>query len=143
MTEIVFNSKVDTWLAAIFIGTILVTLFILYWHFKTNDSTLLHSIAISSIPVILTLGILLPTFFNTYYKINDQYLFIRSGFFSWTIPLSDIESMHPNKSLISSPALSTDRLKIVYGNKSILISPKDPLRFQKEIMVRKRNISNS
>lgn len=62
----------------------------------------------------------------TYYDVVEDELRIRSGPFRWNIKLSDIQTVTPTNSMISSPALSTDRLEISYGeNRKILVSPED------------------
>ena len=64
------------------------------------------------------------------YEIRDTDLLVRSGPFRWKINLEDIRSIQPSHSLISSPALSLDRLEIRYGSgQVILISPKDHAAF--------------
>jgi hypothetical protein len=77
-------------------------------------------VAIGLIGVCLPLSLLL----RTRYTVSERSLKIRHGFFSWTIPLSEMTSISPAKDPASSPALSLDRLRIEYAKgKSIMISP--------------------
>lgn len=50
---------------------------------------------------------------------------IETGLRKTRIELKDITEITPSRNSVSSPALSLDRLKVQYGDKSILISPKD------------------
>ena len=60
----------------------------------------------------------------TYYEVNGSQLYIRSGPFTWQIATDEIHSVVPSGSMLSSPALSLDRLDIQYGRRrSILVSP--------------------
>jgi len=62
----------------------------------------------------------------TRYVVSADELTIHGGFYKVRIPLKDIISVESSKSLLAGPALSTDRLQIIYGNyKNILVSPKD------------------
>ncbi|WP_261869951.1 PH domain-containing protein [Psychrobacter sp. JCM 18901] len=55
--------------------------------------------------------------------------------------ITDIIYITPTRSMSSAPALSLDRIKIVYKNEEILISPKDKLRFYREIQARNPSIA--
>ena len=60
----------------------------------------------------------------TYYEVNGNQLYIRSGPFTWHIATDEIHSVLPSGSMLSSPALSLDRVEIQYGQRrSILVSP--------------------
>jgi len=91
-----FKSAVDTWFYLVLV-TVVVTMLISLRPLMTG-------------PVPMSAGV----------------LEIRSGPFKWTIPLDAIKKVDPSRSLLSSPALSLDRLRIQYGGgKSILVSPND------------------
>ena len=73
---------------------------------------------------------------STFYTIGDEELLIRSGPFNWTIKLADIRKIESSRSVLSSPALSLDRLKIEYEpGKVILVSPKDKEAFVKALQI--------
>ncbi|MBE2913339.1 PH domain-containing protein [Anoxybacillus flavithermus] len=77
---------------------------------------------------------LLSGWFHTFYILTDKVLKVRGGIFSWTIPLEEIEVITESKNPLAAPALSLDRLQVVYGkSKFILISPKDKSLFLKQI----------
>jgi hypothetical protein len=70
-----------------------------------------------------------PIMRATYYVIEGDTLMIRSGIAKWRVPIRDIRSISPTRSVLSSPALSLDRLSIEYGRKTIMISPEEKQRF--------------
>ncbi len=68
--------------------------------------------------------------FSTYYRVDSAILRIQAGPFSWSVPLEQIRSVTASRTWFSSPALSTNRLKIEYGKqRSVLVSPKKRVAF--------------
>lgn len=65
----------------------------------------------------------------TYYRIERDTLVIRSGIGHWRINIFGIRSITATRNFVSAPALSMDRLRISYDDKSILVSPQEPQRF--------------
>ena len=118
----VFRSKIDLWLLIVLIITAVIPL--------TQAMAALQNGA-NWIPHVLISGLLGLSFFwlllSTKYTIGRDTLMIQSGPFRWRIPKGEITQITPSRSVISSPALSLDRLKIEYagGRNSILVSPKD------------------
>lgn len=137
----IFYSKIDLWMHIVFIGTALTVISLPYLYYKTTkDVSLIQSLFVMMIPMIFSLVILLPSYFYTYYKVNDHQLLVKSGLFSWKIPLSEIESIEPTHSFLSAPALSLDRLAIHYGDGNrVVVSPKDKQGFIKAIGQRQIN----
>lgn len=78
--------------------------------------------------IILLVGNLALT---TRYSISGQQLWIKSGlFYSKSIPIESIHTIIETRNPISAPALSLDRLELVYNKyDSVLISPKDKIDF--------------
>ena len=128
----VFRSKIDLWLLIVLVTTAVIPI--------TQAMAALQNGA-NWIPQALISGLLGVSFlwllFSTKYTINQDTLIIQSGPFRWRIPKKEITQVTPSKSLISSPALSLDRLRIEYagGRKSILISPKDKSGFLQAVSV--------
>jgi hypothetical protein len=82
----------------------------------------------------LALGLPIWVLFSTSYRIADEILHVRSGPFTWTIPLAEIKKVEQTRSKISSPALSLDRIAIHYGNgKTLNVSPADRKAFLEAI----------
>ncbi len=81
--------------------------------------------AIAAVPALLTIlfGWIVAA---TDYTIRGQSLLIRSGPFHWEVDIQTIASVRPSVDPTSSPALSLDRLNIVYdGGSEILVSPEE------------------
>ena len=115
-----FKSAVDSWyylLIVIIPVTVLVPIL-----FAPSETDRMIGIVIGALAAALPIWLLV----STVYEVDEENLLVRSGPFRWTIRLSDIRTIEPSKSLISSPALSLNRLRIEYGSyKSILVSPED------------------
>ncbi len=84
------------------------------------------------LPIILFVAHLFAT---TNYIIKDNNLVVSSSFFvKIVIDISTIRSVLPSTELLSAPALSFNRLKIMYGkNQSVLVSPKNRKNFIDEL----------
>ena len=66
----------------------------------------------------------------TYYELRGDRLVIHCGPFTWRIPLVEVTEVRASASIRSGPALSMDRLEILYGDgKVLIISPADKERF--------------
>ncbi len=126
-----FRSKIDSWLAIVFMASAAAALFAAY-------STALRTTGLALIgpTVSVAIGVGLPLWllFSTTYSIGGGRLVVRSGPLSWNIPLSEITRIVPTRSPMSSPALSLDRLRIEYGSrKAVLVSPQDQAAFLQAI----------
>lgn len=123
-----FRSKADAWLVLILVATIAVQIWALVAVVRANPSSLITGITV----LIMVAGTLLvaSVLMRTYYTVVDGVLEIVSGFFSWSIPITEITKVSDSSSPFSSPALSLDRLRIDYGaHKHILVSPQDKAGF--------------
>jgi hypothetical protein len=119
-----YSSKKDLWLVVVFWAGIISTLL----------GMLVSCYAISYMPGgLFILGLqafavvcLVWILYGTFYLLDETTLTIKSGPFSWRIALVEIHEVFPSSSMISSPALSLDRVMIIYGekNKKIQVSPK-------------------
>ena len=68
------------------------------------------------------------------YIITNLELIVKSGILRWKIPLASIKEICPTRNPLSSPALSFDRLSILYGrHQIILISPENREDFLNEL----------
>ena len=123
----VFRSAVDRWYYAVAIGLPVVLLHRTYRALETGNATVMAIVVCAILPAAaLPIWLLLAT----NYRVESGNLRVRCGPFSWTIPLDQIESVQPSRSVLSSPALSLDRLRIRYGNgRSVLVSPRDKEAF--------------
>jgi hypothetical protein len=127
-----FRSKVDSWLFVLLIVAIAAQVFALVavTNGDASGSEKIIVIAIIVPGVLLTTSVLL----RTHYSVYDGKVRIVSGPFAWTILVSEIEEITESHSVVSSPALSLDRLKIRYRqNRHISVSPADKKGFLKAI----------
>ena len=82
--------------------------------------------------VVVVPLIVLPTWllFGTYYRIDSTFLRVQSGPFTCAVSLEQIHEVTPVRCAGCAPALSRDRLKIIYGrSQSILVSPQRKAAF--------------
>ncbi|MCA0983460.1 PH domain-containing protein [Halobacillus yeomjeoni] len=131
MFELYFPSKKDAWFIAMFWGFIL---FIVFIYVFGTDPVGLQFIAYKSIWGYILSGsiiaLLLWIWFKTGYLLESGVLKIQSGPFKRKINIDDIYRVNKLKSLFTAPALSVDRIVILYGNNhEIIISPKNEKEF--------------
>lgn len=120
----IFKSAVDNWYYIIVVAVPATVLVPIFFSYPTSADYVAIAIA------LLATGLPIWLLWSTDYRIQDDALLIRSGPFRWRISLSEIQEVEPSRSLLSSPALSIDRLRISYGNnRSILVSPEDKSGF--------------
>ncbi len=117
-----FVSKVDGWLIPVFVLVIAGML----WAWVTvliGDSPTWLQI-VMTVTSVLVCALLFSVLKSTYYVVEDGELRIVSGPFRWRIPVSDIVEITPSHNLLSSPALSLDRLKVSCGiYRFVVVSP--------------------
>lgn len=85
--------------------------------------------------VLLVVAFIVHVFLTTYYTIEKDKLKIKCGFLiNYEIKIQNIKKISKTYNIISSPALSFDRIEILYNEfDTVLISPKDKLRFTEAI----------
>ena len=89
-----------------------------------------------AILILLLLSLfIIHIFRNTWYKIEGNLLHIRSGFiYRSTIKIGDVRRISRTRSFFSAPALSLDRLEILYNKfDSVVISPERQEEFVSEL----------
>lgn len=132
MTPKRFPSKIDAWLVIVFVAALFVQTAAFVSVVRAGADTV--AIAIMVIATLLLLLLVGSTLRFTYYTVEGNTLKVRSGPFSWTIPIDEIHTITPTKSPLSSPALSLDRLRIHWGKKRrIMVSPADKDGFVKAL----------
>lgn len=79
---------------------------------------------------------------QTKYIIIDSVLIVKAGFFiNKTIPIQEIRCITKSNNPLSSPALSLDRIQIIYGkSRSVIISPKERTIFVNQLQKINPNI---
>ena len=117
----IFESAVDWWFYAIAGLSVFLVIMSLWVIVQTSNG---GAIVLGVGTLLLTLGLPIWLLLNTEYRIESNLLLIRSGPFRWTVPIDEIHSIEPSRSVLSSPALSYNRVKISYGSgKQVLVSP--------------------
>jgi hypothetical protein len=81
------------------------------------------------IPLLIASGISFWIWTATYYEFLPDELLVKAGPFKWKISYQSIKRVRRTKSLLSSPALSINRLEISHTKGIILISPEKELEF--------------
>lgn len=140
MLPTVYASKVDLWLAAL-IGVAVL-----------GEATAVTALALSPVEgrwylmaIITAVGIVFPIwiFTTTNYQLDEHELTVRSGPFTWRVPLDSITGVKPTRNPLSSPALSLDRLEISYGaGKRIMISPRHRTDFLAALEMGRRAVGH-
>ncbi|HEV7764375.1 MAG TPA: PH domain-containing protein [Thermoanaerobaculia bacterium] len=139
----IFNSAYDTWLQVllwisnlVMIGSIAMVLI------DPGVISIIVSVILAA-ALILVLSVQLVT----YYRVDDDSLFIRSGPFHWSIPIASISEITRTDDPTSGPALSMRRLRLDYsidGKKGeVLISPEDQAGFMEALRVRKQSTASA
>ena len=127
-----YKSKIDLWLIIIltlvFGGIVIFSVIKKEWI----------GFIIAIIPTIFIWNM----FRSTYYIVTEEELIIRCGiFYKLVIKITDIRKISESNDLISSTALSIDRLEILYNRfDTILISPKKKYEFLQSIETLKPDI---
>jgi hypothetical protein len=122
-----FRSKIDGWLVLLVIATGVLAL-------TTSIPLIIRgvpgAIPIAVVVFVSVVGLPVWLLSTTSYWFEDEELCIRSGPLRWRIPVNQIKAVTPTRNLLSSPALSLDRLQIDYGlYQSVLVSPLDKKGF--------------
>ena len=128
----VYRSKIDVWLIVVLAVAIVVSLLAALTVVLSVRSP--AAWAVAAFTAIIGAGLPLWLLLSTHYTLGHGQLVVRSGPFKWRIPVAEITSITPTSNLLSSPALSLDRLRIDYGRgKSVMISPRDKEQFVRDI----------
>ena len=116
-----FKSKIDLWF--VILVCLLFTLLLIRLAYDQNW--------VGFIFIIVVISYVIYSFSTTVYSIEGDKLKIKCGyFFNFLIEIKDIKKISETFNIISSPALSFNRLEILYNKfDTLLISPKDKIRF--------------
>ncbi|WP_101926354.1 PH domain-containing protein [Luteimonas cellulosilyticus] len=127
-----YRSRIDPWLLAVLGGAAAISLAAAV--LVVSRSPTIAGALIAVFTAAIGAGLPLWLLESTHYTVVHDRLLVRSGPFSWRIPLADITAVTPSTNPLSSPALSLNRLRIDYGpGRSVMISPRDRARFLAEL----------
>ncbi len=137
-----YRSKIDVWMGAIlgFAVVAMISAPVTAWLKTGNSRSLLVGLV-----VVPGAALVVWIALNTNYTLEGRQLIVRSGPFRWRIDIDEIKSITPVRGIgmrfrrsRSSPALSIDRLEIVYGaDKRLMISPDEQDAFLKDVATRR------
>ncbi|WP_216827555.1 PH domain-containing protein [Alkalihalobacterium elongatum] len=127
-----YPSEKDLWLGIIIWATVLFSLMM----------PILGREMIAFAIAIPIAGFMVWLWFGTGYLLTDKQLKIKYGPFNKTINIADISKINKTKNPLSAPALSINRLEIVYGKfyDFTLISPVEERQFILELLKENPNI---
>lgn len=127
-----FKSKIDRWIVLLLVVVIATEIVAIGTAaFQAGDPLALTGLILTAIAVI---ALMIWLMLGTHYTVDRGILKIVSGPFRWKVTIDQITSVEAIKSLLSSPALSLDRIRIRYGKKRrIMVSPADKAGFLKAI----------
>ena len=130
-----FKSKADWWLTVLLWAPIGIT-----WGMLVQDPDWLFFL----VNVLLT-GFIGMFWFGTYYVIDRETLIVSFGVGRKKIPIASITSLRKSSSLVSSAAMSLDRIEINYRETEIFsdtvyVSPKDKVLFVQMLVERNEKI---
>lgn len=121
-----FPTKKDIWFCLMVWGLIF---FMILIYVFGGEPVGWQLITYKSIPgyiiATLILTLLLWIWFGTGYKVEGEFLKVRYGPFKSKIKIKEIKNIRRTKSPFTAPALSVDRLEILYSTYDVIsISPK-------------------
>ncbi|MCZ8353127.1 MAG: PH domain-containing protein [Cyclobacteriaceae bacterium] len=127
-----YQSKIDNKLLLFIFGVLVTNL---VWMIYLQS-------VIGIIIIALTSAFIIHVFVTTYYVItSDHFLIVKSSFLiNKKISIQDITSIKESNNILSSPALSFDRIEIKYKDGSILVSPREKEKFIQELKARNATI---
>lgn len=129
-----YPSKVDWWVAVLLAVAPLSCLVALVATLVGGEGVLAAAGGAAFL-VLVYGGLVLPV----RYAVAEDAVVVRHGVVRQRIPLAEIRSVTPSRSVLSSPALSRDRLDIEFGDglfRHALISPVDRGAFLAELAAR-------
>lgn len=90
--------------------------------------------AIGFILYLLVVLLFLWLWFGTHYKLAGNELIVKSGPLKYRVKIQEIHTLKMTKSILSAPALSSDRIEIRYKQRStLLVSPENKAEFIKAL----------
>lgn len=131
-----FPSKKDVWFGLIIWGFVL---FMIAAYVFGGEPIGMQFITYNSIAgyvlSVLIIGLLLWLWFGTGYKIEGGFIKIKFGPFQSKVKIAEITKLRATKNPLSAPALSIDRIEILYGKYgTALVSPKNRVQFIKTLL---------
>lgn len=122
-------SKKDNWLSSLLWIFVIVSIPAMIISYIADEISITELIIFSVIFILIDI-FLLWRWYTTYYFFDDHTLVIRSGPMKKTIEFNSIKSIQKTSNPLAGPALSLQRIEIVYGMyKVAMISPENRDQF--------------
>jgi hypothetical protein len=125
-----FDSAVDPWLAVLLAVVAALAPLFLVAALAAEDAASAAALAGSALLIAAIMGGLV---WPVRYTCAPDALIVRSGLVRYRVPYGQIRTVAASRALWSSPALSLDRLRIDYGTRWLLISPRGRREFLTEL----------
>ena len=123
-------SKIDIWIALLLVaGPLILVNLGIYLHKTGEEQNSLICISAGMLIGVVTWILAFPC----QYTLEDKSLLAQSGILKWRIPYAEIQTVELSNSILSSPALSLQRIEVQYDRGRILISPNERDLFLKEL----------
>jgi hypothetical protein len=116
-----YPTAIDAWLVAVILAAIVSTLVEAILIFPASPSGAFLALTV----VVLMTGFVGSFSYPCEYLLEADHLLIRAGFARWRIAYDRISAVAPSRSLWAGPALSLRRVRIDYGRRFVLVSPRD------------------
>jgi hypothetical protein len=139
--DLKFSSKVDAWIPAVVLLSVLTTPVIMYLAPAKKPVTPMTWMILAGAGAF-TLALVGWMFATTAYFISGPDLRLKSGPVRMAIPIDKITRIGRGSWVGSAIALSLSRIEIQYGRfQSIMISPEDPRAFIQAIIARAPHVA--
>lgn len=128
-----FGTAYDKWLVGLVIAAVVVPWALLIVDARQTDVPVEVWWMVAGI-TLFVVTLMRVTAWPVRYEIDDELLRVRSGLITYRIVLGSIVRVEPTRSLISSPAWSLDRLRVVFLagrgiETALMVSPADKAGF--------------
>jgi hypothetical protein len=91
--------------------------------------------------LVAPVGLMMWNLLSTYYVVSGDALSVRCLLIRKTVPLASVTTLRASRDVRSSPALSLDRIEVLFDNDSVLVSPKEKTAFIRALRDRKPSIA--
>jgi hypothetical protein len=133
--ESVYKSRIDRGPVVLMVASS-VAIGFLFGYFAVVGNVGMVAVTLPALLIGACLPLWLLT--TTRYILSSTGLIVRSGPLRWDVRLERITHIERTSSHLAAPALSTDRLRIVYGpGQSIMISPRNREEFLRDLDARR------
>lgn len=90
--------------------------------------------------LVLPFALMTWNLLSTQYVVSADTLAVRCMLFRKTVPLSSVTMLRGSRDFRSSPALSLDRIEVLAGGDSVLVSPREREAFVEAIRSRQPSV---